>query len=334
MKIDESSCRVAASHSYEYRQTMDVETESGFRNVLMSADARLASSGAVPEKAAAGTGEALRIRRLLQEFFATMLALLSGEKCRQDGADIAASGEALPAAAEKPSGLPGRGMTRQFEWRRHVVESIEEHERTAVTASGCVKTADGREIDFRMDLQMCRDFSCTREREESGTVVFRDPLVINYAGKAAELSNQRFSFDLDADGLSESLPMLAGGSGYLVFDADRDGRIANGRELFGALSGDGFADLVRLDEDGNGWLDEADPAFTALGVWFPDGQIKPLAATGVGALNTASAWSPFALNDADNRPLGRVQQTGFYLGEDGSVGSLQQIDLAAPPATT
>jgi hypothetical protein len=37
----------------------------------------------------------------------------------------------------------------------------------------------------------------------------------------------------------------------------------NGAELFGARSGDGFAELAALDGDGNGWIDEGDAAWQA-----------------------------------------------------------------------
>lgn len=310
MKIEESSVRLDSSHSYERRQEWQSDTTMSFREAIRAADTALD----VP----AEKREAEDVRRLLQDLVAAILALLSGEKCRSESA----LPEELPAT-------PRRGG-RIVEWQTRNREHVEEHERTTVAAGGEVRTADGRTINFKMELAMCRDFSCTRESVEQGRVEFRDPLVLNFSGAAAALSDRRFSFDLDADGRIERIPELAAGSAYLCFDADRDGRIGDGRELFGATgehAGDGFADLGRLDSDGNGWIDEADPAYAALGVWFPDGRIQPLKEAGVGALNLASAWSPFALRDGDNRPLGQIWCSGVYLHEDGRVGSLQQIDL-------
>ena len=310
MRIEEAKVRLEAGHSYERRQDWESETVTTFRAAIRAADAALEVP---PEKR-----EAEDVRRLLQDLVAAILAVLSGQKCRSE------SGlpEELPA--------PARRGGRVVEWQTRTREHLEEHERTTVSASGEVRTADGRTIAFDMALAMCRDFSCTRESVEQGRVEFKDPLVVNFAGKAAALSDKRFSFDLDADGNVEQIPELAAGSAYLCFDADRDGRIADGRELFGATgahAGDGFADLARLDADGNGWIDESDPAYAALGVWFPDGKIQPLKEADVGALNLASAWSPFALRDGDNRPLGQIWRSGVYLHEDGRVGSLQQIDL-------
>jgi hypothetical protein len=159
-----------------------------------------------------------------------------------------------------------------------------------------------------------------------------DPLVINFGGRAAQLEGQCFAFDLDADGQAETLHELGGASGYLVIDRNGDGRINDGSELFGPGSGDGFADLAALDGDGNRWLDEADAAFSTLRVWQRDasGQdhLASLGERGVGALYLGSTATPFALTDGDNRRLGQVRASGLYLNEDGSAGTLQQIDLA------
>ena len=64
---------------------------------------------------------------------------------------------------------------------------------------------------------------------------------------------------------------MAANSAYLAIDANNDGLINDGSELFGTRSGDGFADLAKLDSDGNRWLDEADSQFDRLRIWQPDG---------------------------------------------------------------
>jgi hypothetical protein len=180
---------------------------------------------------------------------------------------------------------------------------------------------------------MCRDFECERKAIDSGKlVVLRDPLVINFDGKAAELSGKRFAFDLDADGMSESIGALVSSSGFLAIDNNGDGRINDGSELFGTRSGNGFADLAAFDGDGNLWLDEADAAFTSLRIWQRDGAgqdtLSTLRDRGVGALYLGSTETPFALNDNENRSLAQIRASGIYLREDGSAGTLQQVDLA------
>jgi hypothetical protein len=157
-------------------------------------------------------------------------------------------------------------------------------------------------------------------------------LVVNFGGTAAQLAAGRsFRFDLDGDDTAEDLPLFASGSGYLALDLNRNGRIDSGRELFGPASGNGFVDLARLDDDGNGWIDEGDAAFSRLAVWTPAaegaGALRSLGELGIGALALAHATTPFALRGNGNADLGTIKSTGLYLREDGGAGSLQEIDL-------
>lgn len=133
----------------------------------------------------------------------------------------------------------------------------EEAEDTAFRTSGTVRTADGREISFGLELGMSRRFREETKIENITEIVdLTDPLVINLDGNIAGLSDQKFMFDIDADGEEESISYLQGGSGYLALDKNGDGVINDGSELFGTKSGDGFADLAEYDADGNGWIDE------------------------------------------------------------------------------
>ena len=65
-------------------------------------------------------------------------------------------------------------------------------------------------------------------------------MVINFQGTGAELSDLRFTFDMDTDGMSEDNAFVGPGSGFLILDKNGDGVINDGRELFGPQSGDGF----------------------------------------------------------------------------------------------
>jgi hypothetical protein len=210
----------------------------------------------------------------------------------------------------------------------------EEYEATQFSAAGVVRTADGQEISFRLDLEMTRYYrEETQVSLRAGDAVRKDPLVVNFGGTAAALASRAdrfFSFDLDGDGRAEKLPLFASGSGFLVLDLDHDGRI-EARELFGPQSGNGFAELARLDSDGNGWIDAADPAFGQLAVWNPetqgDGIVRSLAELDIGALALAHLATPYALRGENNADLGVVKSSGFYLTEAGKAGSLQEIDL-------
>lgn len=104
----------------------------------------------------------------------------------------------------------------------------------------------------------------------AGDARLADPLVIHFNGPAADLSDLRFGFDLDSDGVKEGISFLGSGSGFLVLDRNEDGRINNGTEMFGPESGHGFAELAPFDHDQNGWLDENDPIFAKLQVWIKE----------------------------------------------------------------
>ncbi len=214
-------------------------------------------------------------------------------------------------------------------------ESYTEVEQTRFAASGTVKTSDGREINFELALSMTRSFHEERSVSlRAGDAVRKtDPLVLNFAGTAAQLSSQRFAFDLDSDGNTEQINFLAPGSGFLVFDRNQDGKINNGRELFGPQSNDGFAELAALDDDANGWIDENDAAFAKLQVWTRDGggndQLQTLSQAGVGAIALSRVGTPFDIKTNDNTLLGQIRSSGIFLQESGGAGTIQQIDLTA-----
>ncbi|MCU7846205.1 MAG: hypothetical protein KZQ93_20405 [Candidatus Thiodiazotropha sp. (ex Monitilora ramsayi)] len=206
-----------------------------------------------------------------------------------------------------------------------------ESEQTRFQAQGVVKTADGHEIAVDIQLNMSREFFAETSTTLRAGDALKDPLVINFSGKAAELTRERFEFDIDADGSADQVRFLSSDSGFLALDRNGDGAINDGSELFGALSGNGFADLARFDDDGNGWIDEGDAIFDSLRVWSRDAQggdqLVALGVRGVGALYLGHIATPFEMKSGDNQLEGVVRQTGLYLQEDGGSGTLQQIDL-------
>lgn len=246
-----------------------------------------------------------------------ILSALDGKKCKENFA----AAEALPSESTAPRPV------REISWSNHVVETVKESERTRVCGEGCVKTQDGRTIEFDFSLHMARDFEQTSSRDDKGTIRLKDPLMLTFDGKAAALSEKRIAFDLDADGKAEEIPGMGENSGFLVFDRNGNGKADDGRELFGVASGNGFADLTALDDDHNGWIDENDAAYKQLAVWTGDG-FDSLAHRGVGALYTGAVDAPFALKTDDNALLGQIRAAGIYLSEAGQVGHMQQVDLA------
>lgn len=209
----------------------------------------------------------------------------------------------------------------------------EENETTTFTTDGVVKTSDGREISFNVKLTMSRSFTqYTSQTIDWGSPRLMDPLVINLDAPAADVKDQKFFFDLDADGHEEAISRLGPGSGFLALDKNGDGKINDGSELFGALSGNGFADLAKYDNDGNGWIDEADEIFDKLLIWSKDengnDQLVGLGKAGVGAIYLGAQDTQFSMNNSHNEANAMVRQTGMFLYENGGVGTIQQLDLA------
>lgn len=341
MKVDSARVTLAASHQAETR----VEVSDRFkawvgarpssrdeqppsRAVVLSDAARQALDlDKALATASASEGEDSLDPKL--EFLKTLVEALTGQEIRLvSSTDLEAA--ALPGAAAAREGEAAPPAAFGVEYDRS--ETRSERETLQFDAGGTIRTADGREIGFRLSLSMSRTETETRSFSfRAGNAVSKDPLVINFDGSGASLSSQRFRFDLMGDGRQVDMPTLRQGSGFLVLDALESGQVTSGRQLFGPASGDGFADLARYDSDANGWIDEADPVFNRLGVWTPDAQgggaVSSLAGSGVGALYLGRAAGDFSLKE-DGAALGKVRSTGVYLREDGSAGALQQVDVA------
>lgn len=211
----------------------------------------------------------------------------------------------------------------------------QEEEHTSFSTTGTVVTADGRKLSFSVDVAMSRSFAQATysRRQMLATTEFCDPLVINLNTDTAEVSDQKFYFDLDADGHEEAISTLKPGSAFLALDKNGDGKINDGTELFGAKSGDGFADLAKYDFDKNGWIDEADPIFDKLLIWTKDSSGKDvlcgLGKAGIGAIYLGNSSTGFSLTGTDgNQVNARIRKTGIFLYENGMAGTIQHVDFA------
>ncbi len=231
-----------------------------------------------------------------------------------------------PAPAAPPAPTWGAIIQSSSETRES--ESLE------VGMQGAVTTADGRAINFQLSMSMSRSYYSQESLEVRLGAALEDPLVVNFDGQAAQLSLDKFQFDLSGKGAkTEALPDLSGNSGYLAIDKNSNGTIDNGSELFGPKTGNGFTELAQLDDDKNGWIDEGDAAFTKLMVWQPssDGTQKMAAVgqLGIGAIHASGVNANFDYKDSQNNLQGKMKQAGMFLYEDGRTGTMQQIDIAA-----
>ena len=214
-----------------------------------------------------------------------------------------------------------------------ISSSYTEKECMNFSGTGVVTTADGREISFNIDVNMTREFTEENNLTFVGnyTKILTDPLVINLNDAPATISDKTFFFDLNCDGEAEEISSPDSSSGFLALDKNGDGIINDGSELFGSLTGNGFAELSDYDSDGNGWIDEADEIYKNLRVWVKDedgnDSLMSLKEADVGAIYLDSVESDYSFTNSDNETLGKLRQSGLYLHEDGKVGSISQIDL-------
>lgn len=263
--------------------------------------------------------EAVRsIKQQCVEFLLELLFNFRGKRSGQNSPIAAAAGSATMFAVQ--------GYQMQ---RYHM-----EEENTSFATQGTVKTADGRELSFNLEFGMSRRFEEYYEENVVTSIkTFKDPLVINLNTNIAQVSDQKFFFDLDCDGEEEEISSLQAGSGFLALDLNGDGQINDGSELFGTKSGDGFKDLSKYDADGNGWIDEADPIWEKLLIWTKDedgnDKLYHLSDLGVGAIGLSRVGTQFSMNAKEtNETNAMIRKTGIFLYENGSVSTLQQLDMA------
>jgi hypothetical protein len=235
--------------------------------------------------------------------------------------------DAVGSADRGAGSAPERaGWGLDYTYTRTTVEQ----EATSFHATGTVTTADGRQIDLAAELELYRSAMSTSTTRITAGDALVDPLLLSF-GTAPALSGQTANLDLDGDGNVDEVPVTAAGSAYLVLDRNGNGVVDDGTELFGPATGNGFAELSGYDGDGNGWIDQADPVFSQLRLWQGTTQtLATLADRGVGAIGLANVGTPFTLAEGsggEGRPLGQLQASGVWLGEDGSVGTVHEVDV-------
>lgn len=371
MKIASSSLQMAAAHAESYQTTVresfeawgpgrrmryDAEsTQAGIRldagaavqisNAGRLAAARAAAASAAQWESAAvsaevshtestdssESSESAALSPKLQ-LLRSVLEKLMGERfCVYGDRPQDALKCSAPAVSADSRGA-AEGSASGVGLRYDVERTVQESELMQFQAQGMVRTADGREINFSVQLQMERSFVSTESLQVRMGEQLKDPLILSYPGHAVELTDTKFSFDLDADGKQERISFVKPGSGFLMFDRNADGQVNDGSELFGTRSGDGFAELAALDGDGNGWIDENDADFSRLRLWTKDeaGQdrLQDLLSANVGALSTQRTATPFIFKDASNREQGVMRASSVFVQEDGmGAGTVSQVDL-------
>ena len=256
-----------------------------------------------------------------------MLEMMSGKKVKLRLSDDEGSfdGRGFQGFAGNAGGMSGQIVDGlRIEQYRY------ESEQVSYQAQGIISTADGMTINVDVNMYMSREFaSYTNTFVETERPC--DPLVINYGGTAASLSGEKFDFDLDFDGKMDRISSLGEGSGFLALDRNGDGKINDGRELFGPNTGNGFGELRAFDSDGNGWIDEADDIFSKLRIWSRDKygkeQLFTLKELGIGAIYLGDINTEFSFKNDSNITQGVMRSTSFFLKEQGGAGTISHVDM-------
>lgn len=148
-----------------------------------------------------------------------------------------------------------------------------------------------------------------------------DPIVLDLDGDGLEMLpiHQGVNFDLYGTG-EQAIAWVAPDDGLLVLDANNNGVVDNGLELFGNVRqdfSDGFAHLRTLDANGDGALNVMDPAFDSLMVWrdansnarTDAGEMVPLASMGIHTIDLNARETSQVSNGS------RIPMTSVAMGD-------------------
>ncbi|MFN3284009.1 MAG: hypothetical protein ACK40Q_07235, partial [Pseudothermotoga sp.] len=209
-------------------------------------------------------------------------------------------------------------------------ERYYESEKMVFSTSGAVKTQDGRTMEFSLSFSMERSFYTEKFFQLRLGDALKDPLVLNLNNLPANFSPRKIKIDLDLDGALDEIRAPSSNLGFLALDLNENGKIDDGRELFGPTTGNGFRELSRYDADGNKWIDESDFVFAKLKIWIIDEEGKEkllsLKDMNVGAIYLGFVPTKFSIYDGQEM-LGKMASSSIYLTEDGQARMIHQINL-------
>jgi hypothetical protein len=171
-------------------------------------------------------------------------------------------------------------------------------------------------ISFRIEVFQ---FSFSSEQQKG------DPLIFDLDGDGIELSSAAngFDFDLNADGLLDRSATVTSDDMFLAMDRNGNGKIDNGRELFGDQNGarDGFAELRKLDDNQDNRIDNRDRDFKKLRLFNGHG-LKNLDSAGITAISLVAQTVFQQINGND------IIATAEFERNDGSYGTVAEALLS------
>ncbi|MDT8760529.1 hypothetical protein MZO42_17650 [Sphingomonas psychrotolerans] len=162
-----------------------------------------------------------------------------------------------------------------------------------------------------------------------------DPLVLDLGGDGFNLTTEANSsvfFEFDSDGFGERTGWVQATDGFLVRDANANGRIDNVGEMFGNAGAGGFDMLSGYDSNGDGIISASDALYSSLQVWqdldqdgvTDAGELKSLSDLGIVSISISHAAPAAPTAVAGNT----IAQIGSFVLSNGNARSIADIQLA------
>lgn len=161
-----------------------------------------------------------------------------------------------------------------------------------------------------------------------------DPLVIDFTGEGIRLSDAKNGalFDLNGDGIRTQSAFVLGGTAFLALDRNGNGVIDDGRELFGDQHGarDGFEELRKFDDNGDGVIDERDVVFDQLRLLFRSDLENSINAHSMMTLREAGIIALDLNAQSTNEKIAGnlLSATSSYIRDDGARGTMGNVWLS------
>jgi len=153
-----------------------------------------------------------------------------------------------------------------------------------------------------------------------------DPIVLDLDDDGIELTSYKngAQFDIRGDGRTVKSAFVTGGDAFLAIDRNGNGRIDNGRELFGDQNGarNGFEELRKLDSNSDGFIDANDKAFDKLLLFRDNGNGKTEAGELLTLAQAGIKQIDLRYQDVNETTSGgnKLAQRAGYTYEDGRRG--------------